>query len=407
MNNIYRQLIFLLVINFSGNFNFCLASKSFDKQGFTIVIDAGHGGKDSGALGSFSQEKDIALKVALKLGSLLQYELSNLKIVYTRSDDTFIPLFDRAKIANENKADLFISLHANWSKNTNATGAETFVMGLHKTQDNLEVAQKENAVIVLEKDYSQKYEGYDPNSAESFIIFSLMQNAFLESSLLAADFVQHELFTQTQRINRGVKQAGFLVLWNTSMPSILIEVGFISNITEERYINSDEGIEKISKAICNAIKNYFVNFHKMNELLDNPKNEKPQTVTETKGKNEIVETKNDKTDKTEIKDNTVVNDIPQLTHDGIPKKGIFFTVQLTAAKSQPDLTKPEFKALPNVFCLTADGLNKCYSGVYSNYEQVKENVDMCKNYFPGAFIVAFEDSKVVPVNKAINKLKQQ
>lgn len=337
------------------------------KQFFTIVIDAGHGGKDSGALGTFSQEKNVVLDIALKLGDLLQKSVPNIKIIYTRSDDTFISLYDRAKMANENKANLFVSLHANSSKNTKARGPETFVMGLHKTQDNLDVAQKENAVIVMEKDYSERYEGYDPKSSESFIIFSLMQNTFLDHSLLVAELIQSEIITHTKLHDRGVKQAGFLVLWNTSMPSVLVEIGFISNTEEEKYINSSEGKENITKSVCEAVKNYINDYNKK-AVIDKPEvlSEKQQTI---------------------------------------PEKGIFFSIQLTASKLEPDLTKKEYKALQNVFYKNIDGLNKCYSGVYSTYEEVKSNIDTCKKYFNGAFIVAFEDGKLLPVSKAMKKIK--
>jgi len=340
------------------------------KQSFTVVIDPGHGGKDSGALGSFTQEKDIVLRLALKLGGLISEGLPHIKVIYTRDTDVFIPLDQRSKIANENKANLFISLHANSSKNIKAHGTETFVMGLHKTQENLEVAQKENAVIALEQDYSERYEGYDPSSAESFIIFSLMQNAYLDQSLQFANLVQNEFTHNVKRNNRGVKQAGFLVLWNTSMPCVLVEIGFISNREEETYINSSKGIDQLASAIYRAVDTYFeelsIKLDKLSESQDGS-----QTI-----------------------DNTIVQ---------LPQKGIVFSVQLTASKATPDLGKKEFVELGKVYYLWLDGFNKYYHGTFSTYAEAKNAIENCKTYFPGAFITAFEDQKPIPVDVAIRK----
>jgi N-acetylmuramoyl-L-alanine amidase len=353
-------------------------NNSKDTYKFTIVIDAGHGGKDSGALGSFSEEKDIVLKIALKLGELIHKNLPYVKVVYTRTDDTFIPLHDRSRIANENKANLFVSLHANSSKNTKAQGTETFVMGLHKTQENLEVAQKENAVIALEEDYSERYEGYDPNSAESYIIFSLMQNAFLDQSLQVADIVQKEFTVNVKRRDRGVKQAGFLVLWNSSMPSVLVEVGFISNRDEEVFMNSAKGQNELAMAIFNSVRTYFEDLNQKLDALNESKDGKESSVIAPSSVETI----------------------------SLPKKGIVFSVQLTASKAAPELNKPEFNALKKVFYLWLDGFNKYYHGVFHNYDDARNVIDECKKYFPGAFITAFEDGKPISVDIAIRKSKK-
>lgn len=242
----------------------------------TVVIDAGHGGKDPGAVGKIIFEKDVALKVALKLGAAISANFPDVKVVYTRSTDVFIALDERANIANRNKADLFISIHANMISNPLTKGTETFVLGLHRTEDNLEVAKKENSVIVMEDDYTTKYEGFDPNLSESYIIFELIQNAYLDQSIAIASSVEKELNTFGKRNDRGVKQAGFLVLRQTSMPSILIETGFLSNREEEKYLASDAGQDEISKSILRAFNAYKSTFEaksniqkKSEEIVDN------------------------------------------------------------------------------------------------------------------------------------------
>ncbi len=227
---------------------------------FVLVIDAGHGGKDPGAVGAISKEKDINLKVALALGKLVEDNMKDVKVVYTRKTDVFVELDNRAKIANQNKADLFISIHTNASAgNKTVKGTETYTLGMHRAASNLEVAKRENSAIMLEKDYQEKYEGFNPKSSESYIIFELMQDEYMKQSVSLADKIQKEFVSTAKRNNRGVYQAGFLVLRATSMPSCLVEVGYISTPEEERYLNSQEGITNISKSIFNAVKQYRAN----------------------------------------------------------------------------------------------------------------------------------------------------
>jgi N-acetylmuramoyl-L-alanine amidase len=235
------------------------AAKSGPKKDekWIIVIDPGHGGRDAGASGSFSKEKDINLAIALKTGSYLKQNLKNVTVIYTRDDDSTVDLIERPKIANKNNADLFISIHTNWAKYKSVAGAETFVMGHTKDQANLEVAMKENEVILLEEDYSTKYAGFDPKSPESYIMFSLMQNVFLEQSTDLAAKIQHQFNTRVERNDRGVKQAGFWVLYNTTMPAVLIETGFITNPSEEEYLNSELGQDYLASAIFRACRDYM------------------------------------------------------------------------------------------------------------------------------------------------------
>jgi N-acetylmuramoyl-L-alanine amidase len=221
----------------------------------TVVVDAGHGGHDAGCMYGGAKEKEVTLQVALKVGKAIEAELPDVKVVYTRDSDNFVELWERAGIANRNNADLFVSIHCNANKKTEVYGTETFSMGLHKSEGNLEVAKRENEVILLEKDYQEKYEGFDPNSPEAHIYFSFMQSAYLEQSLKLASFVEQN-FTEIRRTSRGVKQAGLMVLWKSKMPSILIETGFLSNKQERAYLTSESGQAELAGAIAKAVANY-------------------------------------------------------------------------------------------------------------------------------------------------------
>lgn len=245
-----------LYINLVIALFFVLPVSQAKEKAFTVVIDAGHGGKDPGARGSSINEKAINLAVALKLGSLISEKHNDVKVIYTRKTDVFIELDERANIANRNKADLFISIHTNAVKRgSSVSGTETYTLGLARTDENLEVAMRENSAILLEDNYLQKYEGFDPTSSESYIIFEFMQNKHMEQSISLASEVQ-KCFTSVKRNNRGVRQAGFLVLRKTSMPSILVELGYISNPAEERFMKTKEGQSKLATAIYNAFTKY-------------------------------------------------------------------------------------------------------------------------------------------------------
>ncbi len=222
----------------------------------TIVIDAGHGGHDPGTHGIKALEKDITLNIALKVGKYIQQNIPGVKVIYTRKDDRYLPLDKRADIANKNKADLFISIHANALSRPEVHGTETYVMGPHKADGNMEVAKRENAVILLDNNHEERYEGFDPNSPESYILFSLAQSAFQESSVKLADLVENQFKSRVGRRSLGVKQAGFWVLWRTSMPSVLIEVGYLTNPNEEKYLASEKGQDLIASGIYRAFKEY-------------------------------------------------------------------------------------------------------------------------------------------------------
>ncbi len=250
-------------------FSFFLLGATFNPTGIKqyqvkrVVIDAGHGGHDPGTHGKISREKDIALSIALELGSIIEEYLSDVEVIYTRADDTFIPLDKRADIANKSGADLFISIHANALGNKRVSGTETYVMGTHKIESNLGVAKRENSVILMEEDYKENYAGYDPNSPESHIMFSLYQNAYLANSLYLAEKIETQFKTRVGRHSLGVKQQGFLVLWRTSMPSVLVETGFLTNEKEERFLNDKLGQTYLASAIFRAVRDY------KNEIEDN------------------------------------------------------------------------------------------------------------------------------------------
>jgi N-acetylmuramoyl-L-alanine amidase len=224
-----------------------------------IVIDAGHGGKDPGSISKKVQEKKITIDVAKKLGKLISDSLTDVKVIYTRTTDSFVELHERAKIANRNKADIFISIHCNHNGNVSAHGSETYVMGSNKLEGNLDVSKRENEAVLYEDGYEnqQDYEGFDPNSPEAHIIFSFYQNAFLDQSLTLAANIEKQLGARKKvKKSRGVKQAGFLVLWKTTMPSVLVETGFISNQQEREYLNSDSGRKEVALSVYKAVKDY-------------------------------------------------------------------------------------------------------------------------------------------------------
>ena len=257
----YRPKVLTLAITLLS-FSFSYAQPSTKVN--TVVIDPGHGGKDPGTIGNHLREKDIALKISLKLGAYIEKNHPEVKVVYTRKDDKYVALDERAEMANKIKADLFICVHVNSLPGAPAYGTETYVMGLHKDQSNLEVAKRENSVILMDENYQERYEGFDPKSPESYILFSLTQSAYQENSLRFAQKVEDQFKKKTGRYSRGVKQAGFLVLWRTAMPSVLVETGFISNAKEASYLNSQAGQDSLAVGIYRAFKEYKTEVESIN-----------------------------------------------------------------------------------------------------------------------------------------------
>lgn len=344
-----------------------------------IVIDPGHGGKDPGTIGSKTYEKDIALSISLKLGNLIKNTFKDVEIIYTRKDDRSVPLDERTIIANAAKADLFISIHCNANPAKSPYGTETYVLGLHKSEDNLDVAMRENAVITYEDDYSSKYEGYDPKSTESFIIFSLMQNAYLDQSLRFANAVQTDFRLSTSRHDRGVKQAGFLVLWKTSMPSVLIETGFLSNPKEESFLANPSGQEYIATSIFRAFSDYKRNIDSQSSF-----SAKLQLTKEI--------------------DSTNLKNVDSNSAAVVKKSDITFKVQITSSRKKIPITAKNFKNLKGVTEMSSDGVYKYTIGSKKSYAEIVEFCQQIRKQFPDAFIVALKGNKIVPLDIALKEI---
>lgn len=343
-----------------------------EKSKFIVVLDAGHGGKDPGNRGGGFQEKDIALSIILKIGAELEKN-KDIKVIYTRDSDVFIPLEQRGKIANDAKADLFVSVHCN-AHNSQAAGTETFVLGLHRNATNFEVAKRENSVIFLEENYEVTYDGFDPNSPESSIGMTIMQEEYLDQSILLADFIQKKFTHDLKRTDRGVKQAGFIVLHQTYMPSVLIETGFLTNKEEGTFLNSSSGQSKMADAIVAAILDYSHNINL--GVLDNLEKNAPAVVTTVK-ENRIEE----------FKDN----------YDGIT-----FKVQLAASSKKLEPKSSNFKGLTPVFREKEGKLYKYYFGATSSYTQIQSLHDRAKSSgFKTSYLVAFKDGNKITVNEAL------
>ncbi len=362
-------LFYLLLISVAAS-----GSDNKNEKGWVIVIDAGHGGKDSGARGSFSQEKDITLAVALKTGEYIEQNIKNVTVIYTRKNDTFIELKERANIANKNNADLFISIHANWAKSKNVNGAETFIMGIAKDEANLEVAKKENEVMLLENDFSTKYEGFDPKSSESYIMFSLSQKVFHEQSTDLASKIQTQFRDRLNRNDRDVKQAGFWVLYTTKMPSVLVETGFITSPVEEKYLNSKEGQDNIASSIFRACSEYINEIDSKSVGLSG-RNSNPQTSEDT------------------------------LPHLNTSSGETMFMVQIASSSSQTEIKAENFKGLKEVIELNGQDWFKYATGRFSEFSAAVNYRKKLKDIYPDAFVIAVKDNKIVPLQQALDQKK--
>lgn len=381
MNNVKPLFFLLLLFNL---YNVNLLSQTNSTNIKTIVIDPGHGGKDSGTLGTKRfkiYEKHVALAVSLKLGNYIADAFPDVKIIYTRDKDVFLELNERTEIANKSNADLFISIHCDGFTNPKPSGASVFVMGMSKLKANMDVAMRENSAIYLEDNYQQKYDGFDPKSAESYIVFSLMQNTYLNQSLQIAEEVENEFSTRANRKSRGVKQAPFYVISRTNMPSILVECGFLTNPKEEEFLHSDLGQDYIASAIFRAFRSY-----KQNIEISAAVNEKSIDVVDTLKKEVVVQ-----------KTNKIKNDLNLLYKIQI---GTFLRSMLNNNQFT-DLNVEEEK-INGTFKYFVDAGN-------SKIEADRLKINLRNLGFKGAFIVAFLDGKQISTKEALNlqnKLKE-
>jgi len=382
----YRFLILCLLYFFV---NFASAQKVN-----TVVLDAGHGGHDTGALGKNSREKDIALAIVLKLRDYIHDNMKDVKVILTRKDDTFVELYRRAHIANENNADLFISIHCNSTKSTYAYGVETYVMGLHKSQANLAVAKAENAAILLEDDYVAKYDGFDPNSPEGNIFFSMMQNAFLDKSLAYAGKVQHQLVDNLHMLNRGVKQAGFLVLYKTAMPGVLIETGFISNSKDEKFLLSESGQDQMAQAIFKALRDYKNQFER--RPTEQISADTMLTVSRVK----------DNTDKINNRVDPSVGNKQAAKSEPVPTQlddpnVVAFRVQFALYSEAKPVDSKIFSGLEDVKMYFHGGSYKYTSGDFSTMDAALQwRKELIAKGYKDAFVVAFKGKERITNDEA-------
>ncbi len=357
---------------------------------FVVVIDAGHGGHDPGAIGKISKEKNINLNVALKVGNLIKNNCDDVKVIYTRSKDVFIPLDRRAEIANNAKADLFISIHTNaLANNRTAKGASTWTLGLAKSDANLEVAKRENSVILYESDYQTRYAGFNPNSAESYIIFEFMQDKYMEQSVHLASLMQKQFRHTCKRLDRGVHQAGFLVLKASAMPSILIELGFISTPEEERYLNSETGATTMAKGIYHA----FLNYKREHEIRLTGVS---KTVIPTEQKGQEIEKENDRPV-------TVQKVAENATNDN----EITFKIQILTSSKPLAKNDKRLKGLKGVDYYKEKDIYKYTYGASGDYNKVLRTKRTITAKFKDAFIIAFRDGEKMNVNEAIAEFKKR
>jgi N-acetylmuramoyl-L-alanine amidase len=337
-----------------------------------VVIDAGHGGKDPGALGRNSREKDIALAIALKTGTYINKFLPDVEVIYTRKTDVFVELHKRAKIANDSKANLFISIHCNASKSTAASGTETYVMGLHKSDANLEVAKLENAAILNEENFADMYEGFDPNQDEDYITLTMFQDAFLDQSTMLADEIQRQFRERVKRKDRGVFQAGFLVLYKTTMPGVLIETGFISNTEDERFLMSDDGQAYIASAIFRSFKYYKEEMER--------KDNKAKLVEKDYFKEPVA----------------------------VKPPEVYFRVQFTSSKSKKSFDVKKYRDMPDIREYRQDGWYKYSTGNFRTYEEALKHQKFVREIkkYKDAFIICFLKDERISLEKALELTKK-
>lgn len=374
-----------------------LATVVVSAKNFTVVIDAGHGGKDPGAVSANGRvhEKDITLKVALMVGEAIAKKYPEIRVLYTRKTDVFVGLNDRARIANKANADLFISIHVNAAKNQSAKGAETYTLGIEeaRTERNLEIAKRENGVILLEDNHEKTYANFNPNSPESYIIFEYMQSEFVKESIHIAQYVQENFANDANRLDRGVRQAGFLVLNATSMPSILVELGYISNVEEAKYLASASAQQRLSNCISKAFDKYYSDLKKLNDYAQVADPADDEGVVESSGQSmgqnsEQLEVRDEKS-QTKAELAVEVSDVP------------IFKVQFLSSSKKMEVGDQAFHGLSPVACYYDKGMYKYTYGASADYNEILHVKRKVNEKFKDAFIVAFVNGERVDTQKAI------
>ena len=402
-------LIFLVTVL---NIGVSMGQLQRKDQKFTIVIDAGHGGHDPGCHGIKHKEKDVALAIALKLGNYIETNCPDVKVVYTRKTDIFLELNERAKIANDHNADLFLCIHCNASPKKEVFGSETYAMGLHKSKGNLEVAKRENAAILLEDNYKKNYDNFDPNSDEANIIFSIYQNLFLEKSLNLASKIQEYYGKKACRNDKGVKQAGFLVLWKTSMPSLLTETGFLTNPKEEKFLGSKEGQDYMALSMFLAFRKYK---DELNAIKKNYEDELEKRLgcdanAPIYTEHEIKHDTKDTTLLLHI--DTAINVNSEKRTDNVePKKylgsenkseeEVFYSIQILNSQVKLKSTDAKFKKLKDIVEYKAKNNQYKYStGKFVEFQEATKEQNRVREIgFKDAFIVGFKGNKRISVKE--------
>lgn len=413
-----RRMVFAAALSVVAIFTLAANKK------FTLVIDAGHGGNDTGAIGAISKEKNINLNVALAFGRLVEGKCPNVNVIYTRKTDVFIPLHERANIANRNKANLFISIHTNaLPKGKISRGLETYTLGMHRASDNFDVAKRENSVILYEKDYKERYEGFNPNSSESYIMFEFLQDRNMAQSVELARYVQKRTCASAQRQNKGVKQAGFLVLRETSMPSCLIELGFISTPDEERFLNSDNGVKSLAFGIFQAFCEYRAKYDKSvtvpfkaTQYEDIPvQNDEPGK--EQQDVRQIPEQQDKKADNQDAMTESGQPDAPSVHPDARRTNGSVagaadetyvppvFKVQITTSNVLINPGSPKLKGMSDVQYYKENGMFKYTVGASENPNEILRLRKTVLDKFPEAFVIAFRGEQKINVSEAIKEYK--
>lgn len=416
-----KKIIFIL-LTFAS---FAIAASGAAKR-FTLVIDAGHGGHDAGAKGAFSYEKNINLNVALAFGRYVENNCPDVNVIYTRKTDVFVPLHKRASIANKNKADVFISIHTNaLPKGHIARGLETYTMGMRRSDEKLSAAMRENSVIMIEKDYKEHYEGYDPNSPESTIMFEFMHDKNMSRSVELAKYVQNSVCSIANRPDKGVKQDVFLVLRETSMPACLIELGFITTPDEETFLNNKSNVDKLARGIYEAFAKYKEKYDKEITVPYGPQKEsevdiptivpdekiqaKPKKRADEKSEKKTVETTTKTETEQEKKDErqeerqetAKYNDDDKAETDSRP----IFKVQILASSRSLRPTSSHFKGLEGIESYTENNLIKYTYGASTDYNEIYRLRKSILDKFPEAFIIAFKNREKIDVRQAIREFK--